>query len=364
MAEIALNKVAQFESPEATKVLLRQALFNSSPIIRELACQLLKDRELYDYVPELIDQLETPAMARFSMRSGRNGTALFQIAVGSKTAGKDTVRQFDALVVTEDLRDPFAMSLAENTFREQVRLAEHQIALHNQSVAAKNTIIQGILERTTGVNPGSAPESWWNWWHEYNEVYVEARELDYVRDAQSYMVHTDPSSNWGTIVNSPQASTIAVMRETPRTCECLAAGTLVWTERGEKTIESIRTGDRVLTQNFKSGENEYRVVLSPTSRQPTPTLRIIFENDAIQSSGGHPFWVVDQGWVKARNLRPGMRIAAVDGGASIHAVEDAETIPLYNLIVDGNSNYFVGRNKALSHDNSIIERAELAKINH
>lgn len=362
IAEKALAKIAEFETTEPTKIILRQAIFHSSPKCRDLAANMLNSRERHDYVPELISQLQTPTQGRFAMRRDATGQILCQIAFGSQTLEKDIVRQFDAQVIPLSGGDPVAAVMAQRALEEQVQRAEQDIARHNEAVNAKNGYIQSILEKATGENPGSNPEAWWNWWYDYNEVYVESRELDYSRDVQTYYAYTEGAPRREPVAPSSDSFSMRGQQR-GRSFECLAAGTLVWTDRGSKPVESVRTGDRVLTQNIQSGQREYRVVLSPTVRPETPTLRLMLEGDIIRSSGGHAFWVIDQGWVKARHLRPGMRLATADSSARIESIEDAGSIPFYNLIVDGNSNFFVGKHRTLSHDNSIINRAQLAKAN-
>jgi hypothetical protein len=77
------------------------------------------------------------------------------------------------------------------------------------------------------------------------------------------------------------------------------------------------------------------------------------DREAIRCSGGHPFWVSGEGWVKARHLESAMRLHAVNGTCVIESTQHTGFEPTYNLIVADFHTYFVGEAKVLSHDNTI-----------
>jgi Pretoxin HINT domain len=139
-------------------------------------------------------------------------------------------------------------------------------------------------------------------------------------------------------------------------CECLVAGTKIRTESGLVAIEKLTVGDRVLARNVTTGQLRFRPVIRPTLRPASPTLRISLDGEVIQASGGHPFWVSSTGWVKARDLKPKMRLQTVNGVAEVLSVEPGNTVELYNLVVESDSSYFVGDLGILSHDNTIPSR--------
>ncbi len=101
----------------------------------------------------------------------------------------------------------------------------------------------------------------------------------------------------------------------PGNCGCFVAGSLVATPSGDRVIQRIQTGDRVLTH-----ENRYRRV--------TKTFRHLFEGDLVQlfleseapanlvrrktATAEHPFLVQRHGitdWLEARHIRPGDYLA-------------------------------------------------------
>jgi hypothetical protein len=139
-------------------------------------------------------------------------------------------------------------------------------------------------------------------------------------------------------------------------CDCLAAGTTVWTLEGHKAIEKVQIGDQVLSQDPETGELAYKPVVATTLRPAAPLIRLETEQGVIRTSGGHPFWQSGQGWVKARDLKPGAMLHTAQQVVRVVKVERVESEPTHNLIVADFHSYFVGEQMILSHDNTIRER--------
>jgi hypothetical protein len=118
-------------------------------------------------------------------------------------------------------------------------------------------------------------------------------------------------------------------------------------------IEQINVGDRVLSQDAETGELAYKPVLRTTVREPVKLLKIEFGGESIKCSGGHPFWVCGDGWVKARDLAPGKPFHGVTGTVEIGSLGSAPAEQIYNLIVADFHSYFVGKARILSHDITI-----------
>jgi intein/homing endonuclease len=64
----------------------------------------------------------------------------------------------------------------------------------------------------------------------------------------------------------------------------------------------------------------------------------------IRTTGEHPIWVYDKGWINARELQPGDRLSSHDGQwVSVEEVYDTgEYETVYNLQVAEYHTYFVG----------------------
>ena len=116
--------------------------------------------------------------------------------------------------------------------------------------------------------------------------------------------------------------------------DCLAAGTLVWTDAGPAPIEQIRVGDLVLAQDPESGELAYQPVLRTPIRPQGPLVRVCLVNrEVLETSGGHLFWVAGAGWTKARELRSGCELHGVTGAVRVSLAETSSEAETYNLIV-------------------------------
>ncbi|MCH5376563.1 MAG: HINT domain-containing protein, partial [Planctomycetes bacterium] len=195
----------------------------------------------------------------------------------------------------------------------------------NRRVQYFNGRIDRVLSEVTGQETDGRAESWWQWWQEYNDLYVPDEKPVYK------------------VENEIRVGT----------CECFLPGTSVWTETGPVPIERIRVGDRVLSQAPDTGELAYKLVLQTTIRPEAATVRVGMEGDEICATNGHPFWVAGRGWKMAKNLEPGMRLHTVSGSREITHIEEGPKSEAHNLLVADFQSFFVGNAKVLVHDNSI-----------
>jgi hypothetical protein len=144
-----------------------------------------------------------------------------------------------------------------------------------------------------------------------------------------------------------------------QTLDCLAAGTDVWTIGGPSKIELVRVGDLVLSQHPETGELTFKPVLKTTVRPAGPLVQIRMAGETvaslgeiIETSGGHPFWVSGEGWVKARDVKSGQVLHGASGPVQVSCVDPGNTAETYNLVVADFNTYFVGSERVLSHDNT------------
>ena len=146
------------------------------------------------------------------------------------------------------------------TIRQSTRNLEQMLAMDVQYVEATNAGINlvddrslPVLKAITGVDFGVEPEKWKSWWTD---------QLGYVY--QSSMPETKPT--YTDFVIDP-----AIVRAHGA---CFAAGTVVQTIDGPRPIESIRVGDRVLSQGTSTGQLAFQPVVATHLNRPAPTLRI------------------------------------------------------------------------------------------
>ena len=143
---------------------------------------------------------------------------------------------------------------------------------------------------------------------------------------------------------------------------CFTAGTPVYTESGPQPIDSIRPGDRVLSQYPNSGELAFKLVQNVTVRPPSKLRKITLGDSEIVTTLGHPFWVNGSGWTMAKELKPNQSLHTLSGAAAIVKVEELPNPDrAYNLVVADYNTYFVGSANVLVHDN-IYRQPTLAKV--
>ncbi|SIO55936.1 Pretoxin HINT domain-containing protein [Singulisphaera sp. GP187] len=134
---------------------------------------------------------------------------------------------------------------------------------------------------------------------------------------------------------------------------CFGAGTPVHTLSGVQPIEALKEGDRVLTQNTKTGALDYQPILVVHHNPPSPTYRITLGDETVISSHFHRFWKAGQGWVMARDLTPGDTVRTLGGLVRVGSIDASDVQPVFNLDVAGDADFFVGRQGALVHDNTL-----------
>lgn len=157
----------------------------------------------------------------------------------------------------------------------------------------------------------------------------------------------------------PQATPVIIDRPlgvVARSHSCFAAGTAVRTVDGPRSIETLKAGDRVLTQNTTTGRMAFSPVLNPIHNPPNETLKIQFDgqSQSVVATGIHRFWKVGQGWAMARDLKPGDTLRAIGGVAKVSAIESDQKQPVFNLRVAEGESFFVGDLGILAHDNSLV----------
>lgn len=139
---------------------------------------------------------------------------------------------------------------------------------------------------------------------------------------------------------------------------CFAAGTLVATPRGERAIETLHVGDKVLSENPKVGTVEPEAVQAIIVHPATPALAVkLGDGSAITATVNHPFWVdagaSKAGWLEAGRLRVGYRLRAANGTeVVVVGLRSAGRVPIYTLTIAKDHTFFVGSAQVLAHNAS------------
>jgi hypothetical protein len=345
-ASLVVEALGKMQADEASVALARQAVLSPWRPVREAAAAQLKSRPLESYVPTLLSSMASPIRSRVELYQAPGGRLMHRHTLhreGQKNQQLlvfETVygRTFDDNDAAEAIdRDDLTLGPARATRdainRTQRREAE--IARQNAQTGNLNQRICEVLSTVTHANLPQSPEQWWQWWNDYNEVFVSG------------------SKPLTELYQQNEVTYASLRPPTLLTADCLASGTPVWTESGPVAVDEIRVGDRVLSQDPKTGELAYKPVLRTTVRPAGPLFEIQAGSETIRSNGGHLFWVSGEGWVKARKLQSGCLLHRVTGATRIDSVEQVGERQTHNLVVADFHTYFVGKAKILSHDNTI-----------
>ncbi|TWU07922.1 polymorphic toxin-type HINT domain-containing protein [Stieleria varia] len=347
LQEVILSVLGNIREPIATDALVRLAIYNETPEVREAAALQLRDRSWYEFVPAMMNLLETPIEYQYTMQRSSNSVSSF-IQIAKETSAAK-LRFSEVRLASTPIRLPSnrglnpgvgvigaqsrlrnaqaqqQRALAQETWRRcrEIQNTIGTITNLNRQRFVVNHRIYDTLELTTGQEIDAKPQAWWDWWNHYNEI---------------------------TYLNDKEEKTYLVSIDSRVPLECFVPGTLTWTDTGKQPIETIKVGDRVLSQDPVSGELAYRLVTKTTIREPSPTLRIQVADSEIVSTLGHPMWVVGSGWKMAKELAVGDRLHSLNGGTEITDIRQGDDSQTHNLVVENTSTYFVGNSAILVHD--------------
>jgi hypothetical protein len=129
----------------------------------------------------------------------------------------------------------------------------------------------------------------------------------------------------------------------------------VQTITGAQAIDTIQVGDRVLSQDPTTGAASYQPVLEVHHNPPYETLRIGFGDETVTVTPLHYLWRAGIGWTMARNLTVGDQVRTLGGTARVESITATGVMPVFNLVVAENSDYFVGNREILAHDDTMVQ---------
>ena len=250
-----------------------------------------------------------------------------------------------ASAVAAERERMMAASMMETIKRNQAlqENLENDIRTVDAANAEMNQIndrVLPVLRTLTGQDFGADSEPWQKWW----------------TDQLGYVFQSSQPSTKPTFTDTVAVPNVTIDVAVPRVhSACFAAGTLVQTMDGPRAIESVQVGDLVLSENTTSGLLEFQPVVATHLNEPSPTLRIVGDDETIVATGIHRFWKAGKGWIMARDLKAGDRLRMVGGVVTIQSIEPDRTQPVYNLDVAVNRDFFVGNKGLLVHDFSFVQ---------
>jgi hypothetical protein len=112
-------------------------------------------------------------------------------------------------------------------------------------------------------------------------------------------------------------------------------------------------GDWVIADDPTTpGEISARQVLDTFVRETTALVDLYVDGEVISTTGEHPFWTPDKGWVEAKDLQVGSLLQTEDGRViDVDKVEKRSgQFEVYNFNVEGFHTYFVSDLGILVHN--------------
>jgi hypothetical protein len=383
----AVQMLGQIDGPGASAALATMALLGPDGVARARAAETLMRRDPHDIVGRLIAQVRKPFTYKLrpidapgatgelfvegetfnvrrlyrsrpinpgvvpagSFASSSADEALVDPAAAGTTgpllAGAWTSTGFDPMTdlvtrafASASSRRELRIAQGLDQIRQDLQFQRQRLVEDVRSIDAINARIRDlngrilpILSTLTGKDLGAEPQKWKAWWTD---------QLGYAFQS------TTNKPTFTQVVDSPSWSA---------SLECFAAGTSVHTIDGPKPIESIQIGDRVLSQDPSTGVLGFQPVLAVHHTKSAATVRVTFVGESIVATGIHRFWKAGDGWVTARDLKPGDRVRALGAVVEVQAVEAASTQPVHNLDVADNHDFLVGKQGLLVHDSGFVE---------
>jgi Pretoxin HINT domain len=406
LAKPIVRKIVQERSPETCAALVRIALAHPSPEIKKIAVDAIRKYPEAYYIPDLLGMLSSEIKVENQLVMQPNGNfglitlfrnelqnrtqlqraqklvnvvakfsshhsaALYDtttadmsywsefwnvsksdpVKLGKLTSDKSRLDAGSASASSIYVPREIAQSVTEN-LQEQGKQQERAVAQKNRQLMTNTNRVCTLLRSITGEDLGDKPELWWNWWNDRNERYLGNKPVafSYSEQRESIVVSTQ-RYNSVTAEHSHDLGHVQIQYS------CLVPGTLVQTATGLVPIEKIQVGDLVVSQNIETAELTLKPVILTTIRPPKSTIKITAGEDIIEATGGHLWWVSGHGWVKSRDLKPGMMLHTATGTAEVASLTPNPTPqPTHNLVVDGFHTYFVGPHRVLSYDNTQVK---------
>jgi hypothetical protein len=134
-------------------------------------------------------------------------------------------------------------------------------------------------------------------------------------------------------------------------------------------IEDIKTGDRVYSFNSQNSDVSVNRVLNVEKNPAYEIVHIsISDNETINATPEHPFYVPAKGWTSALNLRTGDVLYTLNGEYVVVEKVQHEFLEnpvwVYNFEVSDDHTYFVGENAVGVHNECTGKNARPSKVTY
>ena len=135
---------------------------------------------------------------------------------------------------------------------------------------------------------------------------------------------------------------------------CFTEDTLIKTDDGYKEIKDIEVGDLVYSEDPLTGEKGLKKVTNVFVNETSVIVRVFVEDEEIETTPTHPFWVIGKGWVAAGDMEVGDKVYLYSGeGREIKELKFEHLdspIKVYNFEVEDWHTYFVSEQDVFVHN--------------
>jgi len=336
-AASVVEALSRHSGEAVSESLVRHAVSSRWPGVRQAAIDVLRERDRRGWVPLLLDAFAGVVSSQVAWREEIDGSfsgRFVQVAEGADRI-RVAVHEHGVQAPIDPERCPSEALLMAALLTIQ---ADERRGAINRQLAVTNASVAAVLRAATGESIGDDPAAWRAWWSEQTGTPIPAR-----KPLESYSSRGWSRSQISMVVNAAMTQ--------PRLVDCLAAGTVVWTQSGPVAIDQLQPGDLVLSQDPDGGTLALRPVLATTVRPAERPVTIGVAGGTIRASAQHPFRVVGRGWTMARDLMPGNRLTGLDGAVVVESIGEEETpVRSFNVVVADDHTYFCGPAKVLCHD--------------
>ena len=149
-------------------------------------------------------------------------------------------------------------------------------------------------------------------------------------------------------------STYNSMKKHQETLTCFVAGTMILTASRLVAIENIKAGDKVISTDPETMETSPKTVLETYIREVTTLVHLTVNGEEIVTTVDHPFYVKNQGFIKAGELIVGDELLDLNGNVLLVENFDVELtdkpVKVYNFQVEDFHTYHVSGLGVLVHN--------------
>ena len=180
-------------------------------------------------------------------------------------------------------------------------------------------------------------------------------ELDYTSNNESYTYSfnclTDISKSFYIQDDEPNDEYIWHYEHISN---CLTGNTIVYTNTGMKYIKDLSKGEKILSYNTEKHIPEFKTINNISSHYIGIIYRIELDDDIIKCTFDEPFYMSNMNVVKCQNIGIRDKFYGLDGNVEVLRIQKKEERHLvYDLTIQDNYNYFIGKSSILVQSENI-----------